>query len=267
MHLDHVKSVGISAAYRGSEILRARLGNISKVTKKSKIDLVTEADAESEEAIIETIRNAFPDHGILAEESGGYQEKADCRWIIDPLDGTTNFAHQLGLFSVSIAFAFKGIVKVGIVQVPMSGELFWAVAGKGAALNGRPIRVSNSGKVSESLLVTGFPYNFKDMLNPLMRRFSNCLSASRGVRRLGSAALDLCYVACGRFEAFWEQNLEPWDTAAGMLIVREAGGRVTDFFDRPFRPDKSEILASNDKIHAEMLSLLNLEDTECEKIR
>jgi len=265
MHLDLVKNVGISAACKGSEILRARLGKISKVVKKSKIDLVTEADAESEEAIIETIRNAFPDHGILAEESGADREEADCRWIIDPLDGTTNFAHQLGLFSVSIAFAVKGVVKVGIVQVPMSGELFWAVAGEGAALNGRSIRVSNTGKVSESLLVTGFPYCFEKMMNPLMKRFSSCLRASRGVRRLGSAALDLCYVACGRFEAFWEQNLNPWDTAAGMLIVREAGGRVTDFADRPFSPDQSEILASNDKIHAAMLSLLKLENTECEK--
>jgi myo-inositol-1(or 4)-monophosphatase len=147
------------------------------------------------------------------------------------------------------------------VQVPISGELFWASAGEGAALNGRSIRVSNSKKVSESLLVTGFPYDFKNMVNPLIQRFSNCLSASRGVRRLGSAALDLCYVACGRFEAFWEQNLKPWDTAAGMLIAREAGAVVTDFSNSPYRPDKTEILASNGHIHEEMISLLALKET------
>ena len=186
--------------------------------------------------------------------------KTGCQWIIDPLDGTTNFAHQLGLFSVSIAFVLDGNIAVGIVLNPESKELFTATAGKGADLNGRPINVSNTEAVSESLLVTGFPYNFKEIFNPLLARFSNCLRASQGVRRLGSAALDLCFVACGRFDGFWEQNLNPWDTAAGMLIAKEAGGKVTDFSNKPFSIDKNEILATNSKIHEEMISLLELKD-------
>jgi myo-inositol-1(or 4)-monophosphatase len=144
---------------------------------------------------------------------------------------------------------------------PVTGELFTAVKGKGAALNGRSIRVSNSPTVSESLLVTGFPYNLKDYFNPLLTRFSNCLQASQGVRRLGSAAIDLCFVACGRFDGFWEQNLKPWDTAAGELIAREAGAVITDFSNKPFTIDKKEVLATNGKIHKEMLSLLELKDT------
>ena len=179
-------------------------------------------------------------------------------WIIDPLDGTTNFAHQLGIFSVSIAFALRGDIVIGIVLNPITGELFTSTIDEGAALNGRPITVSNSKTVSESLLVTGFPYNLKKFLDPLITRFTNCLKSAQGVRRLGSAALDLCYVACGRFDGFWEQNLNPWDTAAGMLIASEAGGMVTDFGNRQFEIEDKEILATNGKIHMEMLKILEL---------
>ena len=261
MDLELVKRVGIAAAYKGGSILRSHYGRISKIDKKGAIDLVTEADTESEKAIIETIQKVFPDHAVLAEESGLNQGEADHKWLIDPLDGTTNFAHQLGLFSISIAFALRGDTVLGIVLSPVTGELFTAVKGKGAALNGRSIRVSNSPTVSESLLATGFPYNLKDYVNPLLTRFSNCLQASQGVRRLGSAAIDLCFVACGRFDGFWEQNLKPWDTAAGELIAREAGAVITDFSNKPFTIDKKEILATNGKIHEEMLSLLELKDT------
>jgi myo-inositol-1(or 4)-monophosphatase len=261
MNLGLIKRVGIAAAYKSGGVLLSHYGKHLKVVKKGVIDLVTEADTRSESVIIETIRKVFTDHSILAEESGLNKGNADYRWIIDPLDGTTNFAHHLGLFSISIAFALKDELVFGLVFNPITRELFTAVKGEGALLNGRPIRVSQSTAVSESFLVTGFPYNLKDHFDPLMTRFSKCLKASQGVRRLGSAAIDLCFLACGRFDGFWEQNLKPWDTAAGELIAREAGAIVTDFSNKPFTIDKTEILASNGKIHKEMLSLLTIEDT------
>ncbi len=261
MDLELVKRVGIAAAYKGQRVLLSHYnGEKSKVDKKGAIDLVTQADTESEKTIIATIKNAFPDHTVLAEESGLNKGEADHKWIVDPLDGTTNFAHRLGLFAISIAFALSGDTVVAIVLSPVTRELFTAVKGKGAELNGRPINVSNAQTVSESLLVTGFPYNLIDSFTPLMTRFSNCLKASQGVRRLGSAAMDLCFVACGRFDGFWEQNLKPWDTAAGELIAREAGATVTDFSNKPFDIYKNEILATNGNVHKEMLLLLALKD-------
>ena len=256
-----ITRVGIAAAYKSGAVLLAHYGNLFKVEKKGAIDLVTEADTRSESIIIETIRKVFADHTILAEESGLSKGNPDYRWIIDPLDGTTNFVHQLGLFSTSIAFALKNETVFGLVFNPITRELFTATKGEGAQLNARPISVSQSETVSESFLVTGFPYNLRDYFDPLMMRFSKCLKASQGVRRLGSAAIDLCFLACGRFDGFWEQNLKPWDTAAGELIAREAGAIVTDFSNNPFTIDKTEILASNGKIHKEMISLLTLEDT------
>ena len=261
MDLEHAKRIGIAAAYKGQGVLLSHYGKGKfKVDKKGAFDLITEADTGSEKRIIATIEKAFPDHTILSEESGLNKGKADHKWIVDPLDGTTNFAHQLGLFSISIAFSLSGDTVIGVVLSPVTGELFTAVKGKGAKLNGRPIKVSNSQPVSESLLVTGFPYDLIDCFNPLMTRFSKCLKASQGVRRLGSAAIDLCFVACGRFDGFWEQNLKPWDTAAGELIAREAGAIITDFSNKPFDIYKNEILATNGKIHKEMLSLLELKD-------
>jgi myo-inositol-1(or 4)-monophosphatase len=261
MDLELVKKVGIAAAYKGQRVLLSHYNSgKSKVDKKGAIDLVTEADTESEKIIIGTLKKAFPDHTVLAEESGLNKGEADHKWIVDPLDGTTNFAHRLGLFAISIAFALSGDTVIAIVLSPVTGELFTAVKGEGAELNGRPINVSNAQTVSESLLVTGFPYNLTNGFNPLMTRFSNCLKASQGVRRLGSAALDLCFVACGRFDGFWEQNLKPWDTAAGELIAREAGATVTDFSNQPFDIYKNEILATNGNVHEEMLLLLELKD-------
>jgi myo-inositol-1(or 4)-monophosphatase len=261
MDLEVVKRVGIAAAYKGQRVLLSHYSEGKlKVDKKGAIDLVTQADTESEKTIISTIRHAFPDHTVLAEESGLSKGEADHKWIVDPLDGTTNFAHRLGLFAISIAFALRGDTVVAIVLSPVTRELFTAVKGKGAELNGRPINVSNAQTVSESLLVTGFPYNLIHSFTPLITRFSNCLKSSQGVRRLGSAAMDLCFVACGRFDGFWEQNLKPWDTAAGELIAREAGATVTDFSNRPFNINKNEILATNGYIHKEMLLLLALKD-------
>lgn len=259
MDLELIKRIATRAAQQAGEVIRPFHGNLKDVRKKGVIDLVTEADIASEKVIIEAIREAFPEHGILAEESGETRGDNRFQWIIDPLDGTTNFSHQLDIFAVSIAFALDGLPRVGVVFNPVSGELFEAVSGQGATLNGRTIRVSAQIQMEESLLVTGFPYNFKEMMPRLMTRFGKCLSASQGVRRLGSAALDLCFVACGRFDGFWEENLNPWDTAAGVLVLQEAGGETTDFSGRPFHVDMKEILATNGRIHEEMLSLMGLE--------
>jgi myo-inositol-1(or 4)-monophosphatase len=259
MDLEAVKRIGIAAAYKGGQVLLSRLGRLESVRMKGKNDLVTEADTGAERIIIETIRGAFPKHGILAEESGGEASGGDSGyWVIDPLDGTTNYAHRLEIFSTSLAFSRNGAVQVGIVFDPLRGELFSAIRGRGARLNGQSIRVSEAERVADSLLVTGFPYNVADVLDPVMTRFENCLRAAQGMRRLGSAALDLCYVACGRFEGFWESYLKPWDTAAGALILAEAGGRVTDYAGEPYNENSAaQLLATNGRIHREMLSLLS----------
>ncbi len=262
MDIEHAKRVGIAAAYAGAQVVRDRFGNISQIDKKGAFDLLTEADTESEKKIITTIREAFPDHAILAEESGASEGTGEFRWLIDPLDGTTNFAHQLPIFAISIALTTDAEIALGLVLNPMDGELFSAISGQGAELNGKPIKVSSTQSVNESLLVTGFPYNFREVSEPLMRRFTVCQNASQGVRRLGSAALDLCYVACGRFDGFWEQNLNPWDTAAGAVIATEAQAVITNFSNKSFTVDQKEILVTNGKIHQEMLSLLALKD-EC----
>ena len=258
MEMDYIKRIGIKAAFESGKILKSYFGNISDIRKKGAVDLVTEADTASEEIIIGIIRKAFPQHSILAEESGLDQEDEDHQWIIDPLDGTVNFAHQVPIFSISIAYAFKGTPVMGIVLNPVTGELFSAVAGEGAFLNNRPIQVSDTRVMQESLLATGFPYDLLSIFDTITDRLENCLRAAQGIRRMGSAAIDICALACGRFDGFWEQNLHPWDTAAAVLIALEAGAVVTDFANNPFTIDKKEILATNGKIHAEMLSLLSL---------
>jgi myo-inositol-1(or 4)-monophosphatase len=256
MDMELALNTAVRAAREAGEVLRSFHGNLKDVRKKGAIDLVTEADIASEQVVVETIRSVFPEHAVLAEEGGKREGDGRFQWIIDPLDGTTNFSHGLDLFAVSIAFFVEGAPRVGVVFNPATGEFFEAAAGQGARLNGRPIRVSDQGSLKDSLLVTGFPYNFSEILPQLMARFEGCLSASQGVRRLGSAAVDLCFVACGRFEGFWEQNLNPWDTAAGLLILMEAGGKVTDFSGRPFDVDMKEILATNGRIHDAMLALV-----------
>jgi myo-inositol-1(or 4)-monophosphatase len=260
MDFDQAKRVGIAAAYSGAKVLTAHFGNISRIDRKGAFDLVTEADTGSEKQIIKTIREAFPDHAILAEESGAGKGNSEYRWIIDPLDGTTNYAHQLPIFTISIALALHDEIVFGLVLNPMDGELFSAVAGKGAELNGKSIRTSSTASVHDSLLATGFPYKFDEIIEPAMKRFSVCQNASQGVRRLGSAALDICYVACGRFDGFWEQNLKLWDMAAGAIIAAEAGAAVTDLSNRPFSINQKDILVTNSRIHQEMLALLDIEN-------
>ena len=264
MDLDYIKRTGITAAYEGGKVVRSYFDQKPLIHKKGPMDLVTQADTGSEKVIIETIHARFPEHAILCEESGliagGCDDNCRNRWIVDPLDGTTNFAHGVGICCISIAFEQDGEVVIGVVLDPFSGELFSALVGEGAFLNNRPITVSGTKSVGESLLATGFPYSLTPAFHQLMARFSSCLKNARGIRRLGSAALDLCYVACGRFDGFWEQNLHPWDTAAGLRIAREAGARITDFTNHAFSTDKDEILATNGHIHEAMITLLEVED-------
>jgi myo-inositol-1(or 4)-monophosphatase len=258
MDLAPFEQTAVKAAYKAAEILRSRFGNISRVRKKDAVEIVTEADTESEKEIISAIRARFPEHSILGEESGLQDDGSDFRWVIDPLDGTVNFAHQVPIFCISIALTYREDTLLGVILNPVDGQLYTALRGQGARLNSRPIRVSTTTAVSESLLVTGFPYHIQQEFESIMTRYGKCLKTARGIRRLGSAALDLCYVACGRFEAFWEQGLKPWDTAAGALIASEAGAAVTTFSDQPYKLGDHEILVTNGRIHQEMLGLLAL---------
>jgi myo-inositol-1(or 4)-monophosphatase len=261
MNLEPIIRTGTRAAYKAGRILNDHFGNITRIRKKGDIDLVTEADTASEAAIIETIKKDYPGHTIQAEESGLHQGSDDGRWIIDPLDGTTNFAHRLGIFCVSIAFAFGDALLAGIVLNPTTGELFTAAKAGGAFLNNDPIRVTTTAVLQESLLATGFPYDIRQKTRTVLARVHHALMASQGIRRLGAAALDLCHVACGRMDGFWEEGLKPWDMAAGALIVQEAGGRVTDFHGRPFYLSQADLVASNGPIHEEMIKLLHQKDT------
>jgi myo-inositol-1(or 4)-monophosphatase len=221
---------------------------------KGDVDIVTEADRASEKLIVERLHKLWPDHGIVGEEGTRSDIAADYRWYVDPLDGTTNFAHGFPVFCVSIALVHKDEEMVaGVLYDPTRDEMFSAERGDGATLNGRPIHVSKTRKLAESLLGTGFP-SHKRHLNPNIHFYHQITLRSHGVRRAGSAALDLVNVACGRYDGFWEFNLNPWDTAAGVLLVQEAGGLVTRFDGSPFRIDSREVIASNGLIHQELLT-------------
>jgi len=226
------------------------------VEYKGHANLVTIADKKSEELIIDGILGRYPSHSILAEESGSTQPGAAVQWIIDPLDGTTNFAHGYPFYCISIAVEDKGEIQCGAVYDPVRDEMFTAGRGEGAYCNGERLRVSNVSQLSQALLITGFPYNFRERLDTVLGQFGKFLVASQAVRRGGSAALDLCYVAAGRIDGFWELFLQAWDTAAGRIILEEAGGRVTDFKGGPFSVYMKEILASNGALHDEMLDVL-----------
>ncbi|MBX9450257.1 MAG: inositol monophosphatase [Taibaiella sp.] len=219
--------------------------------KEGRNNLVTEVDTEAERRIKTAILNAYPDHGFIGEEYGIENPKARYQWIIDPIDGTVNFAHHIPLYCVSIALAIDGILTYGAIYNPVLKELFYAEKGKGAFLNHQPIRVSKQEDFSRSFLVTGFPYHLPEGL-PVTEIFSAFIHKGLPVRRLGSAALDLAYVACGRFDAFWEFNLNAWDIAAGYLIVEEAGGKISDFSGNPGHYYDSQTLASNGLLHEEL---------------
>ncbi len=219
---------------------------------KGDVDLVTEADRASEKLIVERIRSAFPEHDIVGEEGTRKSAGGEYRWYVDPLDGTTNFAHGYPVFCVSLGIQREGELFAGVLYDPTRDELFSAEKGKGAALNGRPINVSKTRKLSESLLATGFP-SHKRHKNPNIHFYHQLTLRSHGLRRAGSAALDLANVASGRYDGFWEFNLNAWDTAAGVLLVQEAGGTVTRFDGKPWQIDSRETLASNGLLHAELM--------------
>jgi len=225
-----------------------------KIEYKGEVDLVTEADRASEKLIVERLRARWPEHGIVAEEGTRSETGADYRWYVDPLDGTTNFAHGYPVFCISIALARRdGQLEAGVLYDPTRDEMFAAERGGGARLNGEPIQVSKTKALAESILGTGFP-SHKRHKNPNIFFYHQITLRSHGVRRAGSAALDLANVACGRYDGFWALNLNPWDTAAGVLLVQEAGGTVTRFDGSPFRLDSREVAASNGLIHQELLT-------------
>lgn len=219
---------------------------------KGDVDLVTEADRASEKLIVERIRNAFPSHDIVGEEGTRKESGSPFRWYVDPLDGTTNFAHGYPVFCVSLGIESEGSVVAGVLYDPTRDELFSAEKGNGARLNGKPIQVSKTKKLSEALLATGFP-SHKRHKNPNIHFYHQLTLRSHGLRRAGSAALDLANVAAGRYDGFWEFNLNPWDTTAGVLLVQEAGGTVTRFDGSAWRSDSSETLASNTLLHSELM--------------
>ena len=254
---DGLLSVAIEASTAAGRVLLDYARSGFHVERKNAINLVTDADHAAEQCILDHIRRHFPSHHTLAEERGaGADASSRYRWIIDPLDGTTNFAHGFPVYAVSIGVEYDGELLVGVVYDPTREELFTAVRGRGALLNGRPIGVSPTVQLEAALTVTGFAYDIRETPNNNLDHFARFTLKAQGVRRTGSAALDLCYVAAGRFDGFWEVKLSPWDMAAGVVIVREAGGRITDFRGDAHSIYQPELVASNGRIHQEMLDLI-----------
>lgn len=255
--LESLVAIALQAAQAGGAVLQEYAHRHVTITRKGPIDLLTEADTLAEQVIVDTIRAAYPDHRILAEERAREQTEASpYQWIIDPLDGTTNFAHGFPIYNVSIGLEYDGTCVLGVVYDPTRKEQFVAWQHGGATLNGRPIRPSNIQQLDDALLVTGFAYDVRTSPDNNLEEFCRFTLRAQGVRRTGSAALDLCYVACGRFDGFWERKLKPWDTAAGIVIVQEAGGVVTNWSGEPFSIYDKHILASNGKIHQAMIDVL-----------
>ena len=252
-------ATAVEIVLRAGDIQRAGQESGFRIEKKGSIDLVTEIDLACERMCRQVLAERFPEHDILAEELGGVagdQPPSRFRWVFDPLDGTTNYAHGLPIYCSSLALEVDGRSEVGAIYDPTRKELFTAERGEGAYLNGRHLNVSDTRVLLDSLLVTGFPYNVHEESGDLVELFGFFLGRARAVRRLGSAALDLCYVAAGRFEAFWEQHLKPWDVAAGALIVEEAAGRVTGMDGGPFDPAAAHLIASNDHVHGQIVALI-----------
>ncbi|MEO0216164.1 MAG: inositol monophosphatase family protein [candidate division WOR-3 bacterium] len=228
-----------------------------RIHYKGAVDLVTQFDKISQRRIVNFLKKQFPDFGILSEENFHHQRDSQIRWILDPLDGTTNFAHNLPIWSISLALEVEMEIVLGVVYDPTRRELFSAIKSRGAYLNGKRIRVSRTKDLKKSLLVTGFPYDIRTSKDNNIKNFAKFCLSSQAVRRLGSAALDLCYTACGRFDGYWELKLSPWDQAAGYLILKEAGGKITDFKGNPFSIYGREVLGTNGLIHNQMIEILN----------
>lgn len=250
-----IKSFAVDMACNAGALLKKKFNKTHKIQYKSDINIVTEADKMSESLIIKSIRREFPDHGILSEESPAITGAGEMRWIVDPLDGTTNYAHGYPVFCVSIALEKDGEVVLGVIYDPMREDLFSAVRGKGAYLNGKKLAVSSIGDISRSLLATGFPYDIRESRENNLDYFNRMAVNVQAIRRAGAAALDLAYLAAGRFDGFWELKLKPWDTAAGCLMVEEAGGRVSDLAGKKWNISSPSILVSNGLIHKKMINV------------
>ena len=252
IYLDAAKDI----AQEAGTLLREYFFKAGEIFFKGEVNLVTEADTAAQDLIFRRLSKSFPGHDFLAEEGLKELSGSEFRWVFDPLDGTTNFAHRFPVFSVSLALEQRKKSVCGVVFNPMSGEMFWAERGEGAYLNGQKIAVSKIDDLNKSLVATGFPYDIRETQTNMIHH-DHFLLRTQGVRRCGSAALDLCFVACGRFDGFWEMKLNPWDTAAGAVIVEEAGGRITDFQGRPVDIYHPEVLATNGLLHQAMLDVLN----------
>jgi myo-inositol-1(or 4)-monophosphatase len=252
------KSFAVDLAQKSGALLKKMFNKTHNIQYKGEINLVTEADKLSEDLIIEAISRNFPDHGILSEESPAITGAGEMRWIIDPLDGTTNYAHGYPIFCVSIALENKGKVILGVVYDPMREEMFVAVQGEGTYLNGKKISVSDCSNLSKSLLATGFPYDIRESKENNLDYFNAMAINVQAIRRAGAAALDLANLAAGRFDGFWELKLKPWDTAAGGLLVTEAGGVVSDIAGEKWNLQSPSLLASNGLIHEQMIKVLSI---------
>lgn len=246
-----------SIVKEAGSVLKDRFGKVKNISYKGKIDLVTEVDHLIEEMMVNALQKAYPGTGILAEERAELNKNALSRWILDPLDGTTNFAHGYPCFCISLALEERGEIVWGIVFDPLLEECFTAQNGKGAFLNGTRIRVSETDRIDRAFLCTGFPYDVHDSAADNIDHFKKFVKSAQAVRRDGSAAIDLCYVAAGRFDGFWEMKLKPWDIAAGALIVKEAGGRVTGFNGQGLELTDGDVLSSNGILHDRMVDILS----------
>jgi len=249
MEMQRYLNAANDAARQAGQMLKDNLNVNREIRYKGDVDLVTNFDSQSQKMIFEHLYKYFPEHDFIAEEGLEQRKGGDFRWIFDPLDGTTNYAHRFPIFTVSIALEWKGEVIIGVVYDPMRDEMFSGLKGEGASLNGKRIKVSETNDLDKSLVATGFPYDLRESSD------NNC----------GSAAMDLCYVACGRFDGFWELKLKPWDVAAAALIVGEAGGRISDFQNGEFNIYKQETLGSNGRIHQQMMDVLMLETKQKEE--
>ena len=254
--MDDLLEFAIACAHESGRIQRRHYGTNFEIRHKGEINLVTEVDLECQNRIIELIKGSFPNDEIIAEEKTNYYGGTTNRWIVDPLDGTTNYAHGYPFFCTSIAYEEAGVITLGVIYNPIYRELFFARKGGGAYLNGKPIQVSSISDLKKSLVSTGFPYDIATNPNNNINHFVRFLFESQAVRRDGSAALNLSYLACGRFDGFWELKLNPWDTAAGTLMVREAGGIITNFSGEEYSIYSDEIVASNGLIHQKMCDVL-----------
>lgn len=251
-----IKNTLINTAKKAGDLVLAEFGKTQSIEFKGAIDIVTEMDKLAENLIIKEIKNKFPDHGIITEESDEQNVDASCRWIIDPIDGTTNYAHGFPFFCTSIGYEVDGIIQAGAVYLPYMNEMFFAEKGGGAFLNENKITVSTINEVDKSLLATGFPYDIRTSKNNNLDNFVRIVKSAQAIRRPGAAAIDICYVAAGRLEGFWEVKLKPWDMAAAKIILEEAGGRLSGFNGEEFSIYEDFCLATNGLVHDELIELL-----------